>query len=180
MSSTPQKQTDEDTECPICCYSIEENDSPCKEFIAFPCGHSVCDVCFSKVEECPICRTGKNGESGLIRQERREREEREARFQLQPPRHTIVFFQGGDGSPEILAHPFSSESMTFRLSGLPPHLERIIPSVIHESMNFPRRRSRRLSTVGERQQVAAVLRASSSNLHIEDVLGRLFPNRRAS
>ena len=168
-------EDESDEECPICCHSVNEANSPCTEFLCFPCAHKICNVCYEKVEECPICRTGKDGESGTARQERRELEERAARMHIQPitASNTIVFFRGGDPPPEILN---SLSTQTFRLSNLPPHLERIIPSILSGEANGIRRRSRRLATVGERQHVASVLRSSSS-MHIEDVLSRLFPSR---
>ena len=169
-------EEESDSECPICCHSLKEANSPCQEFLCFPCAHSICNVCFEKVDECPICRTGKDGESGTARQERRELEERAARMHIQPvpANNTIIFYRGGDPPPEILN---SMSTQTFRLSNLPPHLERIIPSLLSGEANANRRRSRRLTTVGERQHVASVLRSSSS-FHINDVLSRLFPERR--
>jgi hypothetical protein len=169
------EEADDPSECPVCYYDPNEKESPCTKFEAFPCTHKVCDACFPKLSECPICRTAKDGTPGSVRQEREERERADARTR-QAPVEMVVFFRGGGGvgdGPEA-PHPFSAETTGFRVAGLPPGLMRVLPELLSEGLAFNRQRQNgRQLTVGQRQQTASeVLRFAQGSLHIEDLLGR--------
>ena len=173
-SAKRNEASDDPSECPVCYYDPNDKESPCSKFEVFPCTHKVCDQCFPKLSECPICRTAKDGTPGSVRQEREERERAEARAR-QAPVEMVVFYRGGGGvghGPE--AHPFSAETTGFRVAGLPPGLMRVLPELLSEGMAFHRQRQNgRPLTAGQRQNAASeVLRFAQASVHIEDLLGR--------
>ena len=175
-SAKRDEEADNPFECPVCYYDPNEKESPCGKFEAFPCTHKVCDECFPRLSECPICRTAKDGTPGIVRQEREERERAEATRSRQAPVEIVVFYRGGGGvgdGPEA-PHPFSAETTGFRVAGLPPGLMRVLPELLSEGMAFNRQRQNgRPLSIGQRQQTASdVLRFAQASLHIEDLLGR--------
>lgn len=180
-SSKRNEASDDPSECPVCYYDPKDKEAPCSKFEVFPCTHKVCDKCFPRLSECPICRTSKDGTPGRVRQEREEHEREEAARARQAPVEMVVFFRGGGGvgnGPE--AHPFSVESTGFRVAGLPPELMRVLPELLSEGMAFNRQRQNgRPRTIGQRQQTASeVFRLAQGSLHIEDLLGRRVQGRR--
>lgn len=154
---------DDPIECSVCYYDPNDAAAPCASFVSFPCTHKVCNVCFPKLDVCPICRTGKDGSTGIDRQRREEAAaaaERARRAGDDRTGVTFVFYSGGGGAPN--EHPFSDTSTVFRIA-----------------VNEARERLRRARSHGQRQQAAAeIMRVSSSRLHIEDLLGRRVMPRR--
>lgn len=98
-------ESDSQSACPVCLDDEPESRS------AFPCGHTTCSMCFidPRLTSCPLCRTGKDGTSGLERQRREE--------QSHPDGGAVVHvfhFRGGDGN-----HPFDSNNLSISSGPLP-------------------------------------------------------------
>ena len=160
-----KRDKDED-ECCVCFQNPSDADSPCCRWMTFPCLHRTCELCFSRIDECPICRTGKDGTPGIERQQAREAADAQARAATaSAPPTTVIFFQSGGGG-----HPFSEADTLFRVAGLPPALMQHMPEILAAGMDFERARghgrSGRPLSHGERQQRAARI------MRIEDLLGR--------
>ena len=163
-------------ECCVCFQNPRDANAPCCRWKSFPCTHRTCELCFARLAECPICRTGKDGTPGIQRQQAREAADAEARAATAAaaPRETVIFFQGGGGVQSD--HPFSNLGTLFRVVGLPPSLMNQLPDLLAEGMDFerargPRRAGRPLSR-GERQQSAARIMRMGETIRIEDLLGR--------
>jgi len=163
---------DSPAECPICFCDPTDAESPCTNFDAFPCAHHVCNVCFVKIDDCPICRMSKDGAPAIERQEREERERASARHN---PSAGIVFFyrSGGGGAND---HPFSASHMTVRVTGMPPGLARVLPELLASGMEFERQRQRgRPLSHGRRQATASeILGFVNGSISPEDLIRRRF------
>ena len=167
-----KRDADEGEDCCVCFQNPSDADAPCCRWMTFPCSHQTCELCFARLEECPICRTGKDGTPGIERQQAREAADAQARAATaSAPPTTVIFFQGGDG------HPFSEANSIFRMVGLPPSLMEHMPEILAAGMDFERARGRRSGrplSHGERQQRAARLMRIGEALRIEDLPGRRF------
>jgi hypothetical protein len=165
-----KRDDDEGEECCVCFQNPSDADSPCCRWKRFPCAHRTCELCFARLQECPICRTGKDGTPGIERQRTRDAADAAARAASAPPT-TVIFFQGGGGG-----HPFSEADTIFRVAGLPPALMQNVSQLLAAGMDFERargsRRAGRPLSHGERQQRAARLMQIGETLRIEDLLGR--------
>jgi len=163
-SSKRNEAADDPSECPVCYHDPKDEESPCSKFDAFPCTHKVCNMCFPRLSECPICRTSKDGTPGIVRQEREERERAEAAQAQRAPVEIVVFYRGGGGGvgdgPEPV-HPFSVDTTGFRVAGLPPGLMTVLPELLSQGMAFNRQRQNgRSLSIGQRQQMASEVRRS--------------------
>jgi hypothetical protein len=89
---TNKKNSKEQEPCPIC---FEEKP---KKRSAFPCGHSTCSTCFidPRLKCCPICRTGRDGQSA---ESRRAQDTDAQRSAVDLP--VVHMFLGSNGD-----HPF--------------------------------------------------------------------------
>ena len=165
-----KRDKDED-ECCVCFQNPSDADSPCCRWMAFPCTHQTCELCFARLEECPICRTGKDGTPGIERQQAREAADAAARAASAETHPTVIVFQSGGGG-----HPFSAIDTLFRVTGLPPALMQQMPELLAAGVDFERergpRRSGRPLSHGERQHRAARIMRIGETLRIEDLLGR--------
>ena len=111
-------------ECPICFDNFESS-----QWALFPCTHGTCDTCFERCDACPICRTGKDGESASdIQNDRQERYNRtlgvsafqrfianslnrsedEENVNETVIRISTIPFEGGDGDSPLNFHVSSS------------------------------------------------------------------------
>lgn len=162
-----KRDKDEGEECCVCFQNPSDVDAPCCRWKSFPCGHKTCELCFARLEECPICRTGKNGVPGIERQRAREAADAEARAAASAAPPTVIVFQGGNGG-----HPFSETNTIFRMVGLPPALLQQMPALIDFERARGHLRAGRPLSHGERQQRAAQLMRIGEALRIEDLLGR--------
>ena len=157
---------DDPDECCICLIT-----PPKKRWCTFPCTHKTCAQCFAKIDFCPICRTGKDGELGIVRQERQEREEREEREERQareaqqgrPSVGRVVFFQGGSGGS-----PIDAEGMTFTITN-PGTLRSVLPQILEMGEFFNRERS---LTMGQRQHVVSQI---MRGVNVRDIHGARIP-----
>ena len=160
-----KRDADEGEECCVCFQNPSDADAPCCRWKHFPCcSHRTCELCFARLEECPICRTGKDGTPGIERQQAREAADAAARAASAETHPTVIVFQSGGGG-----HPFSETGTLFRVAGLPPALMQHMPEILAAGMDFERARGRRAGrplSHGERQQRAARI------MRIEDLIGR--------
>ena len=62
-------------ECCVCFEDPGDPESLCCHWATFPCTHKTCDKCFARLDECPLCRAGKDGTPGTERQAARQRTE---------------------------------------------------------------------------------------------------------
>lgn len=101
-------ESDSQSACPVCLDDEPESKS------AFPCGHTTCSKCFidPRLTSCPLCRTGKDGTSGLERQ-RREEQSHPGGGSGGAVVH-VFHFRGGDGN-----HPFDSNNLSISSGPLP-------------------------------------------------------------
>ena len=92
-----------------------------KAAVSFPCGHRTCEECFARCENCPLCRTGKDGRA---HSERRADERRAASA---PVFVRIVTFQGSRETP------MSSLSVSV-FSGVASPSRSMLPEAIFDHM----------------------------------------------
>ena len=118
----PKRQTrSEAVECPVCLES-----SPDIEY--FPCSHTTCATCFTRLDRCPICRIGVDGSTQAERQREEEEEER-----AQPQRPQVVFLSAGPPNAE---NPWNS--MRVSTFGLSRQQRENLPSILAHIRRNPR------------------------------------------